>query len=330
MIPKRQLEFDASEEEKGMTLSLETPSILSQHYVAEFEWIFKLPTGEFYQSPWWDQFSRNFPLNLASLGSFPLAERQLPKQTLSALVQAQPFVTVHRGHQLYEGTNQAGQPRNAGVRYEFSIKAPTMDRAKQLARDVVSANDLASRFPAYQKAMAAKERSDKELEHFRAARKQAEEHLQAYGKELEDLGVEDDLSAEAFANFTTQQRLVSVDMAGINARIEACNKILRRGALSPARIEQVETLKTSAEIELVGLAAKKAALEEIVAKGRRRLQLFRLIRDATSRSQDFARGISSYEHAREAYQPIWDPATFFGKIGKVSIRRIRWETPKPK
>ena len=86
---------------------------------------------------------------------------------------------------------------------------------------------------------------------------------------MEDLKGFEDITAEAFANFTTQQRLISVNVAGINARIEACNKILRRDALSPARIEQVETVKTSAEIELVGLAAKKAALEEIVTKGRK-------------------------------------------------------------
>ena len=83
VIPKRDLEFDASEEEKGMTLSLETPSILNQHYVAEFEWSFKF-TGELDQLAGGWVFFNNFPVHLASLGSFPLAERQLPKQALSA------------------------------------------------------------------------------------------------------------------------------------------------------------------------------------------------------------------------------------------------------
>ena len=71
------------------------------------------------------------------------------------------------------------------------------------------------------------------------------------------------------ATYQTEQRMIGVDKAGITARIDACNSILeRRNQLPTSRVEQIETVKITAEIELVGLEARQSALTEIVQNGR--------------------------------------------------------------
>ena len=85
--------------------------------------------------------------------------------------------------------------------------------------------------------------------------------------------------------------------------------------------------KITAEIELVGLAARKAALEAIAKKGQRRNELVRAKMIAsgslTNKARNLTRaegGVTHYEAQRVRVVPY--PV----KDGKVIIRRIKWES----
>jgi hypothetical protein len=67
---------------------------------------------------------------------------------------------------------------------------------------------------------------------------------------------------------TTQERLISVDIAGTRARIAAGEKLLPSSRLrGPKAIEQVESIKITAEIDLVDLAAREETIAKIIAEG---------------------------------------------------------------
>ena len=95
----------------------------------------------------------------------------------------------------------------------------------------------------------------------------------------------------------------------------------------PFSLAPVETLKITAEIELVGLSARKAALEVIATKGRRRIELGRnelyASRSLASKEKIVAAaeaGVAHYETQRLRVVPY--PV----KDGTVTIRRIKWES----
>ncbi len=335
VVPRRELEFDQSEKETPVPLDVSQPDFLDQRYAVDFDWDFPAKFDmkvdfKFYSRsaldistssrPWQLIWSANRRWNVL------LAEwqRELPSELQLPTTAKQAVSAAAAEHFVFARLLNANQTTH------FRIMVPTAERARHAAESVVSAIDLARLYPAYASLIAAKERSDKELEGWITLRKRTSEELKAYEKELEQYKDFADISREGVVNFfVTQQRLISVDLAGIKARIGLCDKILeRREGLTATRIEQVETVKTAAEIELVGIAAKRNALEDITTKGRRRLELLALQTGHIAISGHYDSLIRNYEAARDYAKPLWDPATYFGKVGKVTIRRIRWETPK--
>jgi hypothetical protein len=125
--------------------------------------------------------------------------------------------------------------------------------------------------------------------------------------------------------------MIAVEETGIKARIAECDRLLKESKdLTAAQVGQVETVKIAAKIELVGLAAKRAAIEELVEKGKKWLGL-------TSRRMrlDASRGyqtslLQEAETRAAAYKAAVEKKLPFAEVeGKVRIRRVRWDQPKP-
>jgi chromosome segregation ATPase len=175
--------------------------------------------------------------------------------------------------------------------------------------------------------MRGKQAYQQQLAKLRSELKESEKKLAGYEKQYEQVKEFDYISKESIADLSTQLRLISIDLVGINARIIACNKILEeREGLSAARTEQVETVKITAEIELVGLAAKKKAIETIIDKGQRRNTLssqrssaHRSVSHWKQEISHVAAGITHFETQLELCRP------FPVQDGKIKIRRIKWE-----
>jgi hypothetical protein len=93
-------------------------------------------------------------------------------------------------------------------------------------------------------------------------------------------------------------------------------------------VEQVETIKIAAEIELVGVKARQSAIAEIIQNGKtyndfrnKQRSSSNLIAQLENKIADCESKIARYVAQRKAWEecPI--------EQGKVSIRPIKWSLP---
>jgi len=214
------------------------------------------------------------------------------------------------------------------VARKFTLVAAATDRAKQLAEAVLSAYDYGFSFPYHQQMVERLKYWEPMLVEERREAKKIEDELTACRKQLEDLNPWADIAAESLTNLTTQQRLIAVEEAGVKARIAACEKLLKK-PYPPRRAEQAENAKTAAEIELVGLAAKRAAIEEIIEKGRKRIDLQASVSSLSARQRNEPVLLAAIERYVARYKESIDKKLPFAEVqGKIIIRRIRWEQPR--
>ncbi len=345
VIPERKLTFDVSEEEQPMAFRGADPGLLEQRYVATFQLVgpIRLRVTEFGSfageatSDYSAAVRRHRDLLLGGKPSeavlkFALDEmpkKQLPsEEVVSLLRMASPRYLGRR----YVRFDAGEKKEDDKYLIQFTILAPTPERAKELAQGVLSFYDFGVFYPLQRAALAVKGAYEKRLVEDRASLKEAGDALATLEKQLEGLKEFEDITKEALVNFITQQRLISVDMRGVKARIDACNKILVSGTkrrLALSRIEQLETLKIAAEIELVGLAARKEALEEIVKKGRERKEASAKRVHADLRVTTLERGISQTLKGITHYEAeLKKCAPYPVQDGKVVIRRIKWVPPE--
>lgn len=339
VIPKRELTFEQSAEEYPLPLNVPDPKLLEQRYIAVFRSV-GLPKGrrlDVPKHPVSPNLRSLYAMAFRSGGTgypplFPGLVRNVPKDRLPA-EDILSVLTTQGGSLISVRRESCPNPDDPGTPleyYAFQVRAPTVERAKELVEALLVLYDYGLSYPVQQEYLQLGRDAEKELPKLRDASEKAQQELARTEKQLEALKDFEDLGEETLVDFRTQLRLISVDMAGTKARIDACNKILAgRKDLGPSRIEQVETVKITAEIELVGLAARKDAIEKIVELGQRRVELFnqttKLRHDAVHARgavSDALNKTAEYETARKQYEP------FPIQDAKVVIHPIRWEQPK--
>ena len=202
--------------------------------------------------------------------------------------------------------------------------APSQERAQELVRAIVSLFDNGYSQQLHAKYVSRREYSEKALPANRAELKKAQQDHAAHEAQLKELEDYEDISVEMLTDLNSQKRLIAVDLAGINARIGICNEILAKRN-SPSRIEQVETVKITCEIELIGLAAKKAAIEELIEKGRKRAELHAKVGESESLSLHCSHQVGRFENLVSEYKAATEQHMAFGEVGKVTIYPIQWD-----
>ncbi len=122
--------------------------------------------------------------------------------------------------------------------------------------------------------------------------------------------------------------MLAVDLAGINARIKACQEMLAKGNIPDARKDQIETARVAAEIELRGLDAKQTEIDRIIQGAQNREKLTGIIlsqpqyiRELKNSIDNIQKTIPELEQYQLGYQPL--PV----EDGKVTIRKIKWISP---
>ena len=121
-----------------------------------------------------------------------------------------------------------------------------------------------------------------------------------------------------------------VDVAGVKARLAACDKLLeRRPALDVGRRQRVEDVQITAEIELAGFQARKVILDELIKKVstkteylERRSELSqtgtRLLHEIDGDQRDIASVDAEIE--RFAPLPLVDD--------QITIQPLQWKLPE--
>ena len=343
VIPERKLTFDVSEEEQPMAFDVADPKLLEQRYVATFQLVGPgrprvYAFGPFAPEPINDYSRAVVRHKTLFFGGKPseavlksaldeMPKGRLPSKEVVSLLRMAGSPCLRRSLIRFDAGTEDQKYLS-----QFTILAPSPERAKELVQGVLSLYDFGGFYPLQRAALAVKGAYQKRLTEQRANLKEAGDALATLEKQLKDLKEFEDITQEALVNFITQQRLISVDMRGVKARINACNKILATGMsrrLAPSRVEQLETLKIAAEIELVGLAARKEALEDIVKKGRERKEVSAKRVQALNRVGALEREVSRILEGITHYEAeLKKCAPYPVQDGKVVIRRIKWVPPE--
>jgi len=344
VIPRRELKFERSDEEFSRpftVLNMPDPKLLECRYVAifrttAFSWR-ALPVGHrdfgdgrlfhTYSVAFLPDSKRRQELQLfPSLARYTPKDRLPPDDVLSVLTtQGASLLSLRE-----ESTRDLDDPRRPVHYCAFEVLAPTPERAEQLVEGILALYDYGLSVRMQQEYLKLRQAAEKTLPELREAIPKKQDELALAERQLEALKDFEDIDKESIVNFRAQLRLIAVERAGIEARIDACNKIVAKLEVvrHAQRIEQVETVKITTEIELVGLVAKQNAIEKIVEAGERRIELIDQVaelrgqlgiaKDHLSRTEG---RIGDYEKARKHYEP------FEIQDNKVVIHPVKWTAP---
>ncbi len=322
VIPERKLTFEVSEEERPTEISRNYPPPRTSRYVAVFTLTFEFPSERNLRS---EQGSLTNVRNIVEY-SRKIPRKQRPsKDTLSILTRSHSVQQVPK--ELPDGSMATVVPVAGGLRVEYNVFAPTAEQAQELVEAVLLLIDYGFSYPKNQAYEEVRGVYQQRLLEQRGKLKQAQDELPGYEKQLDEVKAFTNIDAKSLADFRTQQWLISVDVIGINARIEACDKILQKDSpeLSAVGREEVETAKIRAEIELVGLAARKKAIENIIEKGQRYVELAAKVKEARETIQTLTPRIEKTERLVAQYERAVKEKMPFAKVGPIKIQRIRWE-----
>jgi hypothetical protein len=352
VIPKRELVVDQSEEEYALTAD---PSrygskfveVLQDRYAAVFSVQFRnLQPTEMRLEGLERDLTQQSGVGMQDIDFRSLVAKaprdRLPSAEILAGLPGTPFFGIQvsrRDEKALEPPDSEpflGGRSRAMVRtltLQLVLTAPTAERAKELARTALVLYDNGYSFPAYCGYVALIEFYSAEAADERTLIKTMQEQLAGDEKELSLLKPYEEVTSEALASLVSQKQLNTVERAGVLARIAACQKIsdeIRKRNVPAQAAEKAETIKIAAEIELAGLEAKQAAIDLLVQKSRRRLQMAGIIYPLRSRI-GMAEGRADRNESRAAlFKTAVDEKMPFAKVeGKILIRRIKWEQPKP-
>lgn len=204
-----------------------------------------------------DQPYRTFADTLRAMAQGMPREAAPSPEMLASLGRGRPFFTVKNEDLLTTDL------------VSFAVTAPTIEATKEQVEAGVKLLAYSVFLQDQQEVVREIQRLCPRFQERRDQMAAIEKSLQEQAETRKAKGVED-LDQDALRTLKMQQRLVGVDIAGVVAKLEACNKILEPKAGKPvpsARADQVEALKVAAEIELVGLTARKQALDALVRQG---------------------------------------------------------------
>ena len=258
VIPKRELNFVMSDDPVTLTLTADDPKLLEQRYQASFmmripgnippsnQWRASLDGNSLYQAPVRDEAGRrardNFGFFISGLhlsaaypdysrllGSIP-KDHQPPQGLIDALNQGRPYLHLPATNGSVPGKYQ---------RLRGSIIAPTPEQAKELVQALVELYDYGLSYPVQAEFLRQKQVDAEVVANAREAIAKFKAVSDDYTKKLESLSAYGDIGNEVLANCRSQQRMLDVDLAGVKARLAACNKLLaeahERAAHLPAR-----------------------------------------------------------------------------------------------
>jgi hypothetical protein len=211
---------------------------------------------------------------------------------------------------------------------EIQLLATSIDDAKNVVAAWSNIYDWGICYPGLKQCIDMRKRFVRGAEETVAKLKDCETKLADATQDIETYKEFADISHEAAATLTAQRRMLAVELAGIEARIKFCEKMLNNLHAESARRDQIESAKVAAEIELNGQAAKQAEINRII-QGVHRLQDAKAVVSALPpRIARFKKTIEELSKAIEAlkeYQLGYQPAPV--EDGKVTIRRVKWTTP---
>jgi hypothetical protein len=254
------------------------------------------------------------------LSKMPPEKNQMEKE-IAAAFEKKDILFIENNF----SNDQTGDPAFVQIR----LLSPTAEETKKCVEAWMAFYDWSICYPGQKECLDIRKKRIQMLAEYSDKLKKAESDLSIAQKEADKYKEFEDITPEALVTLKTQRRMLAVDLAGINARIKACQEMAQKGHMPEARRDQLETARVAAEIELRGLNAKQAEIDGII-QGAQNLQKI------VATNQQFPLTISSLKRVIDAiqytikeiedYQLGYQPLPI--EDGKIAIRRIKWISPQ--
>lgn len=162
-------------------------------------------------------------------------------------------------------------------------------------------------------------------EQLREQRKAEQKALQTINAAQEELKSFADFTPDMLSNLRVQQLQLEVDLAGVKARIAACDRLLAGNALKPERRSQVEDVKVAAEIEFSGFEARLSKSNEFIGKVKAKVDLLGKSLNAESQrrvASNKIRGLEQEINAIDAAIRVFAPLPLVDN--KIVVQPLEW------
>ena len=323
-IPERKLTFDVSEE--TTKVSIDPKALISNTNLQQLRYVARvdLYVTHSLRNAGGKRFAAFQKLFYRGPGELNKLAAALPKQHhLSDDILTELLAQGRYLKQQQEQRREGSRTTLENVCFTFEVLAPTAERAKELSHGMLALLDYGFYWPEHRALLHELKSREKELSDWRAKLAPVEAEVGKLDKELERQAEYRDIDAELLRSLVTQQRLIAVDLAGVTARLEACGELLRETRPSSKR-DRVEELKVTGEIELVGLAAKKSAIDVLVKAATAREETLKKLSNAKASQKKHELNIRGYERKVAELQTAVEMSPPVVK-GDVTIRRIEWD-----
>lgn len=155
---------------------------------------------------------------------------------------------------------------------------------------------------------------EQHLDELRNAAAEKEEQLAKIKEDLEELASVKDLPEGALSSLIAHKHLLSVKRAGVQARLEACQKIL-----AMAQNDQVRSARINADIELAGIEAEEKKVDEIIAARMKRTELETDIKRDWSSVQRKRQEIGDTEELLEQHRRAVAEKWAYPEMGEILV-----------
>jgi hypothetical protein len=319
--PKREIKVQVVGAQKTRFLRID-PKLLENKFVAKFELVCSETAA---------------PEGPSSSNAHTTANRALQKFQdpiviqLKALVQQCP--AEHRPNQRmidFLTSDDCGRdvPYSVMVRgysrfnLSFQVFAPTAEDAEHRARAIIQLYDVGFCRPLQQSLLG---EGQKVLEQLRSQNAELGQ-LSATIRAEEKLAKQSEISGDIFSQLKAQKVMVAIELAGLSARVKACDAMLTDPKkLEASTLQSVSDMKVRAEIERVGMKEKLDQINLFIAEGEAQTAANFRRSVLGSKAGGLRNGIRSNEQVATRYAEL---VALYGPFqipeNKITVGPIEW------
>ncbi|HUE74525.1 MAG TPA: hypothetical protein VMP01_26900 [Pirellulaceae bacterium] len=258
-------------------------------------------------------------------GYFKFLSELCPKDQLPSQVAMDFLTSIECDRDVQWSYDAALQDEGRRERY-LSVYATTEELAEQRARAIVQLFDGFCR--ALQRDSLTK--AKKSLEAARKGYEEVARQTESIKAKEKLLDKPSEITTEILTQLRAQKVMIGVELAGLEARIKACNRMLLPTNVdlkSEKARESVSDMKVRAEVELVGTKEKLDRINALIAEGKSRTDLREEIDRLKAARQELQRDIVD-RHQRGAEAYVGAVSLYYApleiKDNKITISPIEW------
>ena len=209
--------------------------------------------------------------------------------------------------------------------HEYRILTSTPRRAEELARALILVYNT-TRDKEKQAMLADLEGHKKKLPELKSACDKAQASYDPLRSRLDTLA---EIRAETVSALETKKWLLAVDWAGAKTKQDAVQELMKEsGELSEAALQQLEEIRITVHIELAGIVARRARVDEILKIAQNRAELLPKYEAAEIRLKNAQIELERHERLIESSTQYSESSMFdHFKVenNTILIQPIQWQ-----